>query len=66
MKLPKSFYKLSLQEQERYLVDMKSKMDADYSEMMRMLATVRGGYKYEASTEVDRPDLLSLKGGEGI
>lgn len=66
MKFPQKFYKMSLQEQEAYLIEIKRNMDQDYSELMRMLATVRGGYKYEVSTEPDRPDLMTMKIGEGI
>lgn len=66
MKFPQKFFKMSLQEQEAYLIELKRKMDTDYDELMKMLATVRGGYKYEVSTEPDRPDLMTMKLGEGI
>jgi hypothetical protein len=61
MKFPQKFYKMSLQEQESYLTELKKKIDQDSEDIMRALATVRGGYKYEVTTEPDRPDLMTMK-----
>lgn len=65
-KLPTKFYKLSLEQQEVYLIEMLQAIHNDEKEIKRMLATVRGGYHYEVSTEPDRPDLMTMKMGEGI
>lgn len=53
---------MSRAEQEAYLVRRLQEIFAAEDETRSMLAKVRGGYKYEASTEIDRPDLLELKG----
>jgi hypothetical protein len=65
-KLPQKFYKMNAPEQEAYLVTLLQSIYEDEAEIKRMLATVRGGYHYEAATEIDRPDLLLMKVGEGI
>jgi hypothetical protein len=62
----KKFTKMSAEEQEALLVERLQTLNQAIDETKRMLAAIRGGYKYEASTEVDRPDLLILKSGEGI
>ena len=65
-KLPQKFYKLSSEQQEGYLIDLLKSIHEDEKEIKRMLATVRGGYHYEVSTEPDRPDLMTMKLGEGV
>lgn len=64
MKLTKAFYKMSLQDQESYLITELEKIYESEKQIKRMLATVRGGYKYEVTTEPDRPDLMTMKLGE--
>lgn len=61
MKIPKQFTKMTLNEQEVWLVKKLRETHEIEDEIRRMLANVRKGYKYEPSTEVDRPDLLILK-----
>lgn len=57
----RKFFKMTLQEQEVYLIERLMAIHREEDRTRQMLAQVRGGYKYEATTEVDRPDLLELK-----
>lgn len=61
MKYPKGFNKLSLSEQESWLVKEYQKLCNIEQEVTKALASVRGGYKYEVK-ESDRIDLIDLKG----
>lgn len=61
MRINKKFYKMTQEEQEAYLVNRLQELHQLEDETKRMLGAIRGGYKYEASTEIDRPDLLELK-----
>jgi hypothetical protein len=66
--MPKRFYKMTLDEQESYLSKYLQELHQVVDRTMKMLATVRGGFKYEPLEE--RPDLeydtKTLKQGEGI
>lgn len=61
MKYPKGFNKLSLSEQESWLVKEYQKLCNIEKEVTKALASVRGGYKHEVK-ESDRMDLIDLKG----
>lgn len=60
MKYPKGWNKLSLVEQESWLVKEYQRLCKLETEVTRVLASVRGGYKYEVK-EIDRIDLIELK-----
>jgi hypothetical protein len=59
---------MTLDEQETYLSKYLQELHQNVDQVMKMLATVRGGFKYEPLEE--RPDLeydvINLKQGEGI
>jgi hypothetical protein len=57
MKLSKKFNKMSLQEQEAYLVKELQDMYIAEDEIKRMLGKVRGGNKVNIQTEPDRPEI---------
>lgn len=61
MKLPKNFYKTSLQEQESILIKKIQELHDEEDSIRKMLATIRGGYKIIEPREIDRPDELILK-----
>ena len=61
MKLPKNFYKMSLQEQETMLIKKIQELHNEEDEVRKMLAKIRGGYKIIEPKEIDRPDELILK-----
>jgi len=61
MKLPKNFYKISLQEQESILIKKLQDLHNEEVDVRKMLATIRGGYKIIEPKEIDRPDELILK-----
>jgi hypothetical protein len=61
MKLPKNFYKMSLQEQEAMLIKKIQELHNEEDDVRKMLATIRGGYKIIEPREIDRPDELILK-----
>lgn len=61
MKYPKHFAKLTLEQQEAWLIKELQEMHKIEDEIRRRLAEVRNGYRYEPTTEIDRPDLLELK-----
>jgi len=61
MKLPKNFYKMSLQEQEAILIKKIQDLHNEEDDVRKMLATIRGGYKIIEPREIDRPDELILK-----
>jgi hypothetical protein len=64
MKLSKKFNKMSLQEQEAYLVKELQDMYIAEDEIKRMLGKVRSGNKVNIQTEPDRPDEILLKNAE--
>ncbi len=61
MKVPKNFYKMSLQEQESILIKKLQDLHNEEVDVRKMLATIRGGYKIIEPKEIDRPDELILK-----
>lgn len=56
MKIPKSFNKMSLDEQESYLVKKHQEKVIELEGIKKLLAQVRGGMKIQPQTE-ERPDL---------
>jgi hypothetical protein len=60
MKMPKGFSKWSLTEQELWLVNRLQEYYAVESQIVKMLAKIRGGHKIEVK-EIDRPDEALLK-----
>lgn len=64
MKLSKKFNKMSLQEQEAYLVKELQEMYIAEDAIKKMLGKVRGGNKVNIQTEPDRPDEILLKNAE--
>jgi len=64
MKLSKKFNKMSLQEQEAYLVRELQEMYIAEDAIKKMLGKVRGGQKVNIQTEPDRPDEILLKNAE--
>lgn len=64
MKLSKKFNKMSLQEQEAYLVRELQEMYRAEDAIKKMLGKVRSGNKVNIQTEPDRPDEILLKNAE--
>lgn len=60
MKYPKNWNKLSLEEQESWLVKEYQRLCSLEKSVTKALASVRGGYKHEVK-EIDRLDLIELK-----
>jgi len=60
MKYPKGWNKLSLAEQESWLVKEYQRLCNLEKSVTKALASVRGGYKYEVK-EIERIDLIELK-----
>lgn len=60
MKVPKNWNKLTLAEQESWLVVKYQDIMNEVDSISRMLARVRGGQKYEIK-EIERPDEALLK-----
>jgi hypothetical protein len=60
MKIPKAFNKMTLEQQEAWLISKLQALHAEEDNIRRMLADVRKGYRYEVM-EIDRPDLLVMK-----
>jgi hypothetical protein len=60
MKTPKGFNKMTIQEQESWLVKEFEKVCDLQSEISRMLAKIRGGTKMVVK-EIERPDEALLK-----
>jgi len=58
--MPKGFSKWSLTEQELWLVNRLQEYYAVESQIVKMLAKIRGGHKIEVK-EIDRPDEALLK-----
>jgi uncharacterized protein YlxP (DUF503 family) len=59
--LPKKFDKMTIAEQELYIVKKLSELYVKESVLRKALAKVRGKHKIDFS-EIERPDLLELKG----
>lgn len=60
MKYPKNFNKMSIVEQEIWLVKKLNELYNEENTVKRALAKVRGGTKYEVK-EIERLDELELK-----
>ena len=60
MRMPKNWNKLTLSEQESWLVKKYQEMIAEVDEVTRMMAKIRGGQRIQVK-EVDRPDEALLK-----
>lgn len=60
MKMPKNWNKLSLSDQETWLVSKLQEQYAIENEITRMLAKIRGGNRIQIK-EIDRPDEARLK-----
>lgn len=60
MKIPKTFDKMNLEQQEAWLVNKLMKMQLDIEALRRLLARVRGGSKVDIHLD-DRPDEIALK-----
>ena len=63
MKVPKTFNKMNLEQQETWLIAKLQAIHAEENIIRKMLAEVRNGYRYEVR-EIDRPDLLMMKAPE--
>jgi hypothetical protein len=61
LKISKSFNKMSLSEQESYLVNKIYELHALEDAYRKMLGKIRGGQKQTLAEEDDRPDLIDLK-----
>lgn len=61
LKVSKSFNKMSLSEQETYLVNKIYELHALEDAYRKMLGKIRGGQKQTLSDEDERPDLIDLK-----
>jgi len=60
VKTPKSFNKMTLAEQEAYLVKKFQEAEEMRQAIFKMLAKVRGGQRMKIA-EIDRPDEAILK-----
>jgi hypothetical protein len=60
MRMPKNWNKLSLNEQESWLVKKYQEMLTEVDAVTRMLAKIRGGQRIKV-TEIERPDEAILK-----
>ena len=60
MKMPKNWNKLSLSEQESWLVKKYQDMMTEVDSLTKMLAKIRGGQRIQVK-EVERPDEAILK-----
>jgi hypothetical protein len=61
LKITKSFNKMSLSEQETYLVNKIYELHSLEDAYRKMLGKIRGGNKQVLPEEDDRPDLIDLK-----
>jgi len=61
LKISKSFNKMSLAEQESYLVNKIYELHALEDAYRKMLGKIRGGNKQSLPEDDDRPDLIDLK-----
>lgn len=60
MKYPKNWNKMSLTEQENWLVKKLTELYNEEAEIKKLLGKVRGGQKINIVID-ERPDLLDLK-----
>lgn len=60
MKMPKNWNKLSLSDQETWLIGKLQEQYAIENEITRMLAKIRGGNRIQIK-EIERPDEARLK-----
>ena len=60
MRMPKNWNKLSLSEQESWLVKKYQEMLTEVDSVTRMLAKIRGGQRIQVK-EIERPDEAILK-----
>ena len=63
MKIPKLFNKMTLEQQETWLIEKLQALHAEEDQIRKMLADVRKSYRYKVR-EIDRPDLLWMKSAE--
>jgi hypothetical protein len=61
MRMPKNWNKLSLNEQESWLVKKYQEMLSEVDSVTRMLAKIRGGQIIKIADEISRPDEAILK-----
>ena len=61
LKVEKKFNKMSLAEQENYLVNKIYELHSIEDVYRKMLGAVRGGLRQTIPEEDDRPDLIDLK-----
>lgn len=61
MKMPKNWNKLTLNEQESWLVKKYQEMLSEVDSVTRMLAKIRGGQIIKIEDEISRPDEIILK-----
>ena len=59
--MPKTFAKMSLKDQEAYLVKKLSELYSEEDAVKKMLGKVRGGQRIIIAEPEDRPDLIELK-----
>lgn len=64
IKLPSKFNKMSLSEQESFLVKKFQESVMITDNISKLLAKVRGGQKVNLQLEPDRPDEMLLKNGK--
>ena len=61
MRMPKNWNKLSLNEQESWLVKKYQDIMTEVDSVTKMLAKIRGGQRIKIADEISRPDEAILK-----
>ena len=61
MKMPKMWNKMTIHEQESWLVKKYQEYVAIENEITKMLSKIRGGQRIHVSDEISRPDEALLK-----
>ncbi|HBT92959.1 MAG TPA: hypothetical protein DEB23_01570 [Chitinophagaceae bacterium] len=61
MRMPKNWNKLTLNEQESWLVKKYQEMLTEVDSVTKMLAKIRGGQRIKIADEISRPDEAILK-----
>ena len=61
MRMPKQWNKLTIHEQESWLVKKYQEYVAIENEITRMLSKIRGGQRIQVTEEISRPDEALLK-----